>query len=58
VAALIREKTGSNADVVEGKRGEFTVWVGDTRVAEKSADGFPSDHEVLSAVQQALARGE
>jgi hypothetical protein len=42
---------------VEGGRGEYTVWVGDTRVSQKTAEGFPTEEEVLSAVQQALGRG-
>jgi len=56
VAALIEQKTGIKPDVVEGARGEFTVWVGDKRVAEKSADGFPSEEAALAAVQRELSR--
>jgi hypothetical protein len=39
---------------VEGKRGEYTVWVGETLVAKKDRGGFPSDQEVVAAVQRAL----
>jgi hypothetical protein len=56
VAALIQQHTGIEPELVEGGRGEFTAWVGDERVAQKSLTGFPSDDEVLTAVQQALAR--
>lgn len=55
MAALIKQQTGVGVDLVEGGRGEFTVWVGDTRVAEKSSSGFPSDELAAAAVQQALA---
>jgi hypothetical protein len=40
---------------VEGSRGEYTVWVGEKKVAQKNADGFPTDLETVAAVQQALA---
>jgi hypothetical protein len=55
VAALIEEETRVKPEIVEGGRGEFTVWVGDERVAQKTAGEFPSDQEVLSAVRQVLA---
>jgi hypothetical protein len=42
---------------VEGSRGEYTVWVGEEKVAQKTADGFPTDQETLVAVQKALATG-
>ena len=55
MAAYIKQELGAESDVVEGDRGEFTVWVGEERVAQKDAQGFPSDDEVLAAVRQALA---
>jgi hypothetical protein len=55
VAALIKNATGADVDVVEGGRGEFTVWVGDQVVAQKSSLGFPSDEDAVAAVRQALA---
>jgi hypothetical protein len=54
VAALIKEKTGIDSDLVEGGRGEFTVWVGGNVVAKKDSSGFPEDADVLAAVQHAL----
>jgi hypothetical protein len=30
------------------------VWVGDAKVAQKDANGFPSEQEVVAAVRQAL----
>jgi hypothetical protein len=32
------------------------VWVGDEKVAQKTADGFPSEREVVQAVREAVAR--
>jgi hypothetical protein len=56
VAALIKKEVGVDPEIVEGERGEFTVWVGDDEVARKGLFGFPSEKDVLAAVQQALAR--
>jgi hypothetical protein len=56
VAAAIKKIVGVDAEVVEGRRGEFTIWVGDALVAKKDLDlGFPSDEEVVAAVQRALS---
>ena len=54
MAAVIKQETGLDTELVEGGRGEFTVWVGDKLVAQKNADGFPSESEALAAVQRAL----
>jgi hypothetical protein len=55
VAALIKEAAGVDTELVEGGRGEFTVWVGDEVVAKKDPlVGFPTDDEALAAVQRAL----
>jgi hypothetical protein len=54
VAALIKDATGVEPEVVEGARGEFSVRVGDRIVAQKSRTGFPSDDEVVRAVRAAL----
>ena len=56
MAAFIEERTGIKPEVVEGARGEFTVWVGDTQVARKTADGFPSEQEAVAAVQREIAQ--
>jgi len=56
VAAEIKKAIGIEAEVIEGSRGEFTVWVDDRRVAEKTADGFPSDQDALMAVRRALEK--
>jgi hypothetical protein len=53
VAALIKQDTGIDAAIIVGGRGEFTVWVGEEIVAKKDANGFPTDEEVVTAVQRA-----
>jgi hypothetical protein len=58
VAALIKDSVGADVQLVEGGRGEFTVWVGDNVVAKKDPlIGFPTDDDALAAVQRALGRG-
>jgi hypothetical protein len=54
VAALIEQETGAAAAVEPGGRGEFSVWVDGSKVAEKSSRGFPIDADVVAAVKQAL----
>jgi Rdx family len=56
VAALIKEDSGVTAELVEGRRGEFTVWVDDEIVARKDERGFPSEESAVAAVRAALAR--
>jgi hypothetical protein len=56
VAALIKDEFSLDAELVEGKRSEFTIWVGDQLVAEKSLKGFPSDEVVVARVRAALGR--
>jgi hypothetical protein len=56
VAAVIKAALGVDAELAEGGRGEFTVWVGDEMVAEKDSHGFPSEDDALAGVQRALAR--
>ena len=57
VAALIRTRTGLDPELIEGGRGEFTVWVDATVVAKKTSAGFPEDDEALTAVLGALKAG-
>lgn len=51
---MIESETGLRPEIVEGGRGEFTVWVGKTKVAEKDSSGFPSDDDAVAAVRDAL----
>ena len=57
MAALIESQIGVSPDIVEGNRGEFSVWVDGQCVAKKDAAiGFPTDDEILKAVSGSLAR--
>jgi len=47
---------GVETELVEGQRGEFTVWVGDELVAKKDRNGYPSEDETRVAVRRALER--
>ena len=55
MAAVLEEDIGAKAELIEGNRGEFTVWVGEERVAGKDATGYPSEQDVLTAVRKASA---
>jgi hypothetical protein len=52
VAAVLKKETGLDPELVEGRRGEFTVWIDDELIAQKSALGFPSEDDVLEAVRK------
>jgi hypothetical protein len=54
VAASIKKTVGIEPALVVGGRGEFTVWVEEKIVAQKGPLGFPTEDEVLAAVQKAL----
>lgn len=55
MAELLKKELGIETKLIEGDRGEFTVWVGETVVARKNWLGFPNDEKVLVAVREALA---
>ena len=54
MAELLKRELGVETKLIEGGRGEFTVWVGDEVVAKKGWFGFPEDEKVLAAVREAL----
>lgn len=56
MAELIKRELGVEPELIEGDRGEFTVWVADQVVAKKGWFRFPPDQKVLAAVRQAMAR--
>jgi hypothetical protein len=56
VAALIKKDTGLDTELVEGGRGEFSVWVDGERVAQKEAGVFPADQDAVAAVRRAIER--
>lgn len=55
MAELIKRELGVEPELIEGDRGEFTVWVGDRVVAKKGWVRFPPDDKVLSEVRRVLA---
>ena len=54
MAALIKQDSGTEAELEPGGRGELSVWVDGKKVADKTMRGFPADTELLQAVNQAL----
>jgi hypothetical protein len=54
VADLIRRELRVQTELIEGDRGEFSVWVDNKVVAKKGWLRFPSDEKVLKAVRQAI----
>lgn len=56
MAAELKSRLGVEAHLIEGDRGEFTVWVDQARVAAKKGDDFPSEEEVVGAVQASLEK--
>ena len=54
MAELLKKELNVETELVEGGRGEFTVWVGDEVVAKKGWFGFPEDEKVLAAVREAM----
>ena len=53
-AAAIKKELGLDAELVEGDRGEFSVWVGDQKVAQKRWLRFPSDQTITTADGEAI----
>jgi hypothetical protein len=54
VADLLKKELNVETKLIEGDRGEFTVWVADNVVAKKGWLGFPDDKKVLAAVREAI----
>jgi len=42
-------------ELIPGRRGEFTVWLGEHMLARKDYDGFPTEEQVIAAMHTALA---
>jgi predicted Rdx family selenoprotein len=55
VAALIKDSLNHDAAIEPGGRGEFSVWVDDVKVAEKSRTGFPTEKAVVESVAKAIS---
>jgi hypothetical protein len=56
VAAEIRREIGAEAQLVEGRPGEFSVWLGDVKVAGKGWLLFPSPRKVVAALREMSGR--
>ena len=54
MADLIKEDTGESTELVQGNRGELTIWVDGRKVAGKDALGFPAEQDVVDRVRAAL----
>ncbi len=54
MAEELKRELGVDADLIPGDRGEFTVWVGPTKVASKQNDEFPTEDEAVRAVRAAI----
>jgi hypothetical protein len=55
VAAELKKALNVDAKLEVGNSGEFTVWVGGKKVAEKTAGRFPEPANVVDAVRTATA---
>jgi predicted Rdx family selenoprotein len=55
VAAQLKQDLGVVAELVVGGSGEFTVWVDDRKVSEKTGGVFPEPDAVVGAVRAASA---
>jgi hypothetical protein len=56
VAGLLKEAFDLEVDLIPGNRGEFTVWLDGREVVTKTGDDFPPEHDIESAVHQALEK--
>ena len=54
MAELLRKELDVETKLMEGDRGEFTIWVDGRVVIKKGRLGFPTDEKVLVAVREAL----
>lgn len=55
MAAQLKQDLNVVAELKVGSSGEFTVWVDDRKVAEKTWSGFPDPDDVVDAVREASA---
>jgi hypothetical protein len=55
VAAQLKRDLGVDTDLIVGNPGEFTVWFGDRKLAEKSAGRFPEADAIVGAVRSATS---
>jgi hypothetical protein len=55
VAAELKQALGVDTTLEVGGSGEFTVWVGEHKVAEKQWGRFPAPEDVVTAVRAAMS---
>jgi predicted Rdx family selenoprotein len=58
VAAALQQELGIASELVVGKSGEFTVWLGERLIAEKNHTGFPDPDDVVDDVRDAMGCSE
>jgi hypothetical protein len=51
VAAALQQELGLASELVVGRPGELSVWLGDKKVAEKQGMAFPDPAAVVAAVR-------
>lgn len=56
MAAELKRSLGVDSALIEGDKGEFTVWVGSRKVADKVNGEFPREQDVVTAVRSALGK--
>jgi hypothetical protein len=54
VAAAIKSKLGLETELIEGGRGEFTVWLDDKMVTKKGWLKFPSEEKIIAELENAF----
>lgn len=57
MADLLKTELGIEAELQQGKPGEFTVLVNNEVIAKKGFLMLPSDQKIIDAVKQALNGG-
>ena len=57
MAVAIKDALGTDVELIEGGRGEFTVWVGDRKVSKKGLIFFPDNDAIVTAVREAMNGG-
>ncbi len=55
MAATLKDQLGVDTQLVVGNSGEFTVWFGNEKVAEKQRGVFPEPSDVVTAVRVAMS---
>ena len=55
MAATLKDQLDVDTQLVVGDSGEFTVWFGSEKVAEKTRGVFPDPADVVTAVRDAMS---